>query len=438
MAHRINSLNRLTGESRSVLTLISGTSLAQVLNLCFTPGITRLYCPEVFGDVSIFTSLISIVSIIICLRYELSIVIPTDDTEAYSLFRISCMFATAVSAILAIFLLIFRATFFHLIGASSLAEYWYFVPITLFFSGLTQAVSFLLTRGGKFSLLALIAVVAAVVVNISSILFGFLGHASVFARLFSTALSLLVGLMLVLAFTRKSIVGITTKHDVSWKMLVRKYKNFLVFDVWAALINNLSWAIVPLLINGLFSSYEAGQYSLGLRVIQIPMSVIGASISRVFLQSGNTKRLRGELYRYSVKSIKKMLLLTILPLLVLMVFGESIFRFVFGEGWSAAGKYNQILVPWALVWFCASPLHGVFTITQRQMVYLLFSTLNLITRVLSIYLGFRLNSIVIALILFSISGFIIYLLSLILVLREARRSDRLFLTDTSITSPSDW
>jgi len=74
-------ISALSSDRKSVLTLVGGTSIAQALSFLFSPIQTRLFSPEVFGELSVFGSITGIVGIIICLRYELAIVLPKDDDE---------------------------------------------------------------------------------------------------------------------------------------------------------------------------------------------------------------------------------------------------------------------------------------------------------------------------------------------------------------------
>jgi O-antigen/teichoic acid export membrane protein len=177
-------------------------------------------------------------------------------------------------------------------------------------------------------------------------------------------------------------------------------------------------------MNTFYGSFAAGQYSVGLRVIQIPASIIGASIYQVFLKNASEKKYHAQLYQYSISILKKLLLYTA-PLLVgIAILGRPLFSFVFGNKWEVAGIYSQILAPWALLWFCASPMHSLFTITQKQNLYLVFSALNLGTRFLSLYSGKIINNNdFLGLEFFSISGFVVYGMSLIMALNLAKRSD---------------
>jgi len=67
-------LTELSGDRKSVLTLMGGTTIAQALNFLFSPIQTRLFSPAVFGQLSVFTSITGIVGVIVCLRYELAII----------------------------------------------------------------------------------------------------------------------------------------------------------------------------------------------------------------------------------------------------------------------------------------------------------------------------------------------------------------------------
>ena len=78
-----HKLNGLSSDRKSILTLVGGTTVAQFFNFIFSPIQTRLFSPEVFGELSIFTSITSIVAVIVCLRFELAIVLPKDDEEGF-------------------------------------------------------------------------------------------------------------------------------------------------------------------------------------------------------------------------------------------------------------------------------------------------------------------------------------------------------------------
>jgi len=256
-----------------------------------------------------------------------------------------------------------------------------------------------------------------------SIGLGLLGNRALGARLFAIFLSNIANIAVLAKAVAPEFISKKHATQSNYQQLIKKYKNFLIYDIWGALLNNLSWMIVPILMNAYYGSNAAGQYSIGMRVIQIPASLIGASISQVFLKNASERRYSKTLYKYCIETTKKLFKYTAPIVIILFFLGKPIFHFVFGDKWDIAGLYSQILAPWAMLWFCASPMHSVFTITQRQNIYLFFSIINLATRFLSLYLGKMLNSDIWGIAFFSISGFIVYGLSLVLALIEAKKND---------------
>lgn len=417
-------IKSLSGDKKSVLALVGGTTLAQALSFLFSPIQTRLFSPEVFGELSVFTSITGIIGIIICLRYELAIVLPKKDDEGFALLKLSWFFAGIIAFISLVVFGFWGNQIYTRFNAPALARYWFYVPITLFFTGIIQAANYWLTRKRQFTVLSYNKVLPVLAVNLVSIGLGFAGNRALGARLFSTLVGNIVNIAVLVSVL---VPDLRLKREQQYKKkeLVGNYKNFLVYDIWGALINNLSWMIVPILMNSYYGSFAAGQYSIGLRVIQIPASIIGASISQVFLKTASEKRYNSNLHEYTIVIAKKLFVFTVPFAITLLFLGKQLFLFVFGSKWEVAGFYTQILAPWTIVWFVSSPISLIYTILQKQNILLLLTVLNLVTRFLSLYIGSLYNNSVLGLILFSITGIIIYTLVLLGSFMLAKRNDRL-------------
>jgi len=415
-------LKSLSGDKKSVLALVGGTTLAQALSFLFSPIQTRLFSPEVFGELSVFTSITGIVGIIICLRYELAIVLPKDDDEGFALLKLSWLFAAIITVISLIVFGFWGKQIYTRFNAPALASYWYYVPITLLLTGIIQAANYWLTRRRQFTVLSYNKVLPVLAVNLVSIGLGFAGNRALGARLFSTLIGNIVNIAVLVSVL---VPDMKVKREQQYRKieLVGKYKNFLVYDIWGALINNLSWMIVPILMNSYYGSFAAGQYSIGLRVIQLPMSIIGASIGQVFLKTASEKKYEKRLLSYTIKISKKLFIYTIPFIIILLLFGKYIFRFVFGSQWEIAGIYSQILALWALVWFVANPISSNYAILNKQNIGLILSIINLSTRYISLYIGRLVNSDRIGLLLFSFSGILLYLLNIILNMHYCKKND---------------
>ena len=70
---------------RNVVVLASGTMVSQVIILIALPFITRLYSPTEYGVYSMYTSIISIMLMLVSFSYENAITLPEEDKMASSL-----------------------------------------------------------------------------------------------------------------------------------------------------------------------------------------------------------------------------------------------------------------------------------------------------------------------------------------------------------------
>lgn len=82
---------------KDVSILASGTIFAQILAILAAPIITRLYGPDIYGTMSLFVSITSIVSMISCLCYEYSIVLAENDKEAANMLMVSLSLVFLIS-----------------------------------------------------------------------------------------------------------------------------------------------------------------------------------------------------------------------------------------------------------------------------------------------------------------------------------------------------
>jgi lipopolysaccharide exporter len=87
--------SRSSSFATDILKLVTGTTFAQVVAILASPLLTRLYGPEAFGFLALFTSITSIIGVIACMRYEMAIMLPKTDEEAANLLGL-CLLSVAV------------------------------------------------------------------------------------------------------------------------------------------------------------------------------------------------------------------------------------------------------------------------------------------------------------------------------------------------------
>jgi O-antigen/teichoic acid export membrane protein len=393
-----------------LLRLVTGTSLVGVITVLAAPILTRLYTPEMFGMAALFASLTGTLGIVACMRYELSIVLPDNDREAANLLGVSLCFSVLI-ALLTIFIVwLCGLQVLRWVRMPELAPYLWLVPITVLISGIFIALNYWNTRTKHFTRLS-IAQVTSTLGNTSIVLgAGCAGYAT-------------GGVMIAANVGGQAIAttvlggqiwwdnGQFLVQSITWREMwagLKRHRKFPLFSIWGALLNAASWQLPVLMLGAFFSPTVVGFYALGFRIIQIPMGLIGGAISQVFLQRASVAKTSGQLALLVEGLFQKLLTISLLPSLILMVVGEDLFILVFGQNWSEAGIYAQLLALWGLIWFISSPLSTVYIVLEQQKKEPIIHTLIFTSRLLAIGTGGFLNSPRLAVGLFAISGLISY------------------------------
>jgi len=189
---------------------------------------------------------------------------------------------------------------------------------------------------------------------------------------------------------------------------LKRHRKFPLIDSWSALLNAISWQLPAFLLAFYFSPAIVGFYSLGFRLLQMPMSFIGGAISQVFFQRISVAKSEGKLDSLVENVFKILVIIGLFPILTITIVGSDVFSVFFGQAWAEAGVYAQILSIWAFVWFISSPLSTIYIVMEKQQFGLQYNIFNFTTRILSLAIGGYLGSARLALILFAASGVLVY------------------------------
>ncbi|WP_291346906.1 NAD-dependent epimerase/dehydratase family protein [Desulfobacula sp.] len=73
--------------------MAGGTAGAQAIAMVFSPVVTRLYGPEIYGLLGTFLAITSMISPVVALSYPIAIVLPKEDSDAKGIVRLSIYIA---------------------------------------------------------------------------------------------------------------------------------------------------------------------------------------------------------------------------------------------------------------------------------------------------------------------------------------------------------
>jgi len=414
--------NVLGGEfGRNVLTLVTGTTIAQAIPVAISPILTRMYSPEDFGVLAVFTSITAIFGSIANGRYEMAIVLPVEDEDAINLTALAILIALGLSIALLFVAIIFNGPLVGLIGNKEISSWLYFIPLAVFLIGLFNALNYFHTRIKNFKDISKATVYQAITGAFIQLGLGFLKTGagglisgqilSRFAGNTTLGLKLLSDKVLLRSINRKDM-----------KRLAQRYSNFPKFSMWGVLVNTLSYNSTNIFIAAIYSTTTLGFFSMGNRVLGMPSSLIGQSVGRVFFQKATEeKNQTGKAVNTFNKTFKGLLIMVVPGFTILFFIVEPLFTFVFGEEWRIAGQYAKIMMPLFFIRFMVSPLSIITNVFEKQVVSLVWQISLLAATIVTFIISFKSNfETIIFLYLFSVALFILYALLFFIVLRISR------------------
>jgi len=101
----IKNLKAKSDFTKNVLTLLTGTTIAQAIPIAISPILTRIYTPIDFGIVALFMAIVATFGSIANGRYELAIMLPKSEEDAINLFALTLIITTTISLILLVAIL---------------------------------------------------------------------------------------------------------------------------------------------------------------------------------------------------------------------------------------------------------------------------------------------------------------------------------------------
>lgn len=345
-----------------VLTLMTGTTIAQLISFACAPILTRLYRPYEFGIFALFVGIGALFSVVSTGRYEYAIVLPDENEDAINLLVLSFLLVVLTSLLCGIGVTVYLV----FSQAPNIMNLW-LVPIYVLFTGTYQTLNLWNNRLKRFDLLSFSRVILSVCTVLVSI---FLGYWSFKLN------GLFVGAVVGQAMASISLGWWTIRDGrISWQQihsaaiyrLAKRYVNFPKINVAHALVDNFNSSGTIFLVTYFFGASIVGYYSFMMRILQAPAGMISASLGQVFYQrASETYAAGGDVYALVMKLLKRLLIMAFLPMLIIMIAGPSLFGLLFGEKWVLSGEYAQALTPYMYLYFVVSPLTLIPFIFSKQ------------------------------------------------------------------------
>ncbi|WP_315919380.1 lipopolysaccharide biosynthesis protein [Mesorhizobium sp. SP-1A] len=378
---------------RNFLSMARANVIALALPLLATPILTRLYEPDSFGRLAIFSSILSVATSFCTWRFDWSL--PNTRTRAMAgcLFLAGATVLAVICAGLYFLLLTGIAGFLGWNPLADLGKLALFLPVALLAGGLNALLSGWFVRQGDLSQVGR-ATIARSIANVSiSTASGLAGSGAV-GLIAATTISSWFGIVAqarhaghelwtsLAQVTKKGLATAIAKHgrNATWSTMV-------------SLFNAVSFSAPLLLLAHFYSTQQVGWYALMFRLLAAPIGVLSSALAQSFWSlAAELARNRGyselrERYRNTTVRLG----IATIPVMLVCLCGPYIIGPIFGvEHWQGAGDVLRAMAPMFIGTIMFSSTSHL-TIFDKQSLQLFADIIRLILIILSIFAGFELD-----------------------------------------------
>jgi len=357
----INRINKSEFASQFKI-LALGTLISQIFLISSTPLITRLYSPEVFGIFALFTAITSVFVPIVCGRYNIAMIVVKKNNEGNALFNLSLILSLVSCLILLIIFFFGEISLKKLLNAEKLNFWWFFIPVIIFLSSSREIIKSYLNRVKNYSLISKSEIFFSIIKVTFLLSLGYLGYS--FNGIFiADIISFMATIIFLIFFLKKIKKNFLIKKKKLYEV-AKKYKEFPIYQSTSTLINTIRVVLPVFFLTKYFDSDIVGYYSLILMSIFYPLSFISKSISMIHIKKvAELIQKRTNVTNYIKKLTFILIFIILVPVFIVLFFGEEIFSFVFGKEWILAGNLASILIIGLGFQFVISTLSPVFSST---------------------------------------------------------------------------
>ena len=402
----LNKLKPKSEFSRNVLTLMTGTTIAQAIPIAISPILTRIYTPEDFGVFALFLAITGVFSVVASGRYELALMLPRKEEDAINIFALGMGILIIVTLLLLFFVFLFDSYIVNMLENNEIRHWLYFIPVAVFFVGLFNLLSYYNNRQQNYRDIAHATIIKSIILAIVQLVMGF----------FKMGASGLISGQIISSFfanvrlfkniiTDKILLSKVSK--VQMRVLSKHYKDFPKYQAPHAMLNTFSSQIPVYMFTPFFGLTVVGLYALSTRIVFAPLMILAGASAKVYNQKvTEIYNDKGDAYGFTIRLLKSLIKKIIVPFALLVVFAPNIFAFVFGEEWRKAGVYTQILSPWLLMVFVVATISFIPSILNMQKKAFILEILYTLSRVVAIGVGLVYQNVLIALVAYSAVGFL--------------------------------
>jgi O-antigen/teichoic acid export membrane protein len=374
-----------SGFLRAILQLAGANASSQAIKVIVAPLLTRVYTPDDFGRLALFTAISSLAGRISSMEYDAAIPLPEEDSLARRAL-VLCLLLVCLTAIVSgvlLFVLISKFQAVELIR--QVTAFWWLVPCATATLGLYQVLNWWGLRAKSYGIIARTRIEQGLAGSFVQIGGGLAGT-GYWGLLIGGIVGECAGIGALSRLLRgqvRDIISSTSLRDL--REVAARYRKFPLIAMPAAFLNQFGATLPVYFLTAVHGAEAVGLYSLTQRLTGAPMSMVGEAISKAFLGEAadvvrNEPSRLQPLFGMLLAKMICVATFAVAPFLLILSFVMPV---VFGSAWAEAGLFLRILIPMNVMQFVASPFGGTLSILERQELHLFRELMRMLLVVLA-------------------------------------------------------
>ena len=410
--------------ARNVGKLLSANVIAQAIGLLVYPVLTRLYSPEDFGLLNLFSSIAGVLVLLATAEYQYAIVLPKEDGKARSLVHLCLLLLIVVTGVV-VLSIPFAAPLANLFNAPSLAQYWYLLPVLVFGLGLWNILNYWYIRKSAFTRVSGYQITQSVFSAVSKIGFGTLGWLRG-GLIFATVLSPLFSLLLSIGFAWKQYLReLLTFDRQKIRLVAKEFANFPKFNLLHSLVNMVGLSLPVWVLTPHFGLDEVGRLSLAMMAAFVPLNILARACYQVLFQRVSEQvQLRRSIRGLLRKFVCWMSVAVVVGLAVVYFFLPQMVAILFGAEWTETAAIIKALYPFLLFTPLCGSLCFLSDVFAKQKISMWLEIGYVTCLAITLSVGVYMGNFIGAIRFFAWTGFLYLLIQFIWFLSLAFRYER--------------
>lgn len=361
----------------SIGILLSGTLVAQLLNVLFIPIITRLYGPEELGELGYYLRIVLFFAALVTLRLELGFLNERHVDHRSLLLKFTLKWSLILSVLILIPLF-----GYYLFASDDLPSIYMIIliPAGVFLHALFNIGTHWELAEERFSSISLARFTHSFITNGLKVGAGWLKLGSL-GLIIAVIIGLATSSLIYLRKMPLRVIASTKKTGA----LLKKHRELYLYNLPHVLVDLFRDFALASLIIIFFSERDYGYFDHTFRVLKLPLTFLGAAVgqalfSRIAAMIAEKRHLQG----FVIKTVLGLTLAAIIPFAVVYFYGPELFGFVFGEEWSTAGVLGSTMTAWLFMNMIVSPLSYLPVALDEQRPYFFWNVAGTLILILSI------------------------------------------------------